>query len=96
MKKKDENGNTIQYKAQLVAQGFFQKPGTDYSNNGTFAPVMWFKSLHTAFRMAAIHEWDMHQMDVKTAYLNSYLKEEIYMVQPSGFNDGTGYVCQLK
>jgi len=39
-KKRDKHGNIIKYKARLVAQGFSQKPGTDYSNNGTFAPVM--------------------------------------------------------
>ena len=44
-KKKDEHGNTVRYKARLVAQGFSQKPGTDYSDNGTFAPVMRFESL---------------------------------------------------
>ena len=91
--KKDENSNTIQYKAQLVAQEFSQKPGTDYSNNGMFAPIMQFESLCTAFGMAAIHRWDMCQMDVKTTYLNDYLKKEIYMVQPSGFNNGTGCIC---
>jgi len=76
MKKKDENSNTIRYKARLITQGFSQKPGT-------FAPIMRFESLHTAFGMAAIHGWDMRQMDIKTAYLNGYLEEEIYMVQPS-------------
>jgi len=95
-KKKDEHGNTIWYKAQLVTQGFSQKPGTDYSNNGMFAPVMRFESLCTAFGMAAINGWDMRQMDVKTAYLNSYLEEEIYMLQHSGFDDGTGCVCRLR
>ena len=96
MKKKDEHGNTIWYKARLITQGFSQKPGTDYSNNRTFVPVMWFESLCTVLGMAAINGWDMHQMDVKTAYLNGYLKEEIYMVQPSGFDDGTEHICQLR
>jgi len=96
MKKKDEHGNTIQYKAWLIAQGFSQKPRTDYSNNGTFALVMRFESLHTAFGMAAINGWDMRQMDVKTAYLNGYLEEEIYMLQPSRFDDGMGRICRLR
>jgi len=95
-KKKDEHGNTIRYKARLVAQGFSQKPGTDYSNNSTFASVMQFESLHMAFGIAAINGWDMRQMDVKTAYLNGYLEEEIYMLQPAGFDDGTGRICHLK
>jgi hypothetical protein len=44
-KKRDENGQVIHYKARLVAQGFSQKPGIDYDNNGTFAPVMHFETL---------------------------------------------------
>ena len=96
MKKKDEHGNTIQYKARLVAQGFSQKPGTNYSNNSMFAPIIWFESLCTAFRMVVINRWDICQMDVKTAYLNGYLKEEIYILQPTRFDDGTGHVCHLK
>ena len=95
-KKKDEHGNTIRYKARLVSQGFSQKPRTDYSNNGTFAPIMQFKSLHMAFRMAVINGWNMCQMDVKTVYLNGYLEEEIYMLQPSGFDDGMGHICRLR
>jgi hypothetical protein len=42
-----------------------------------------------------IHRWDMRQMDVKGAYLNGHLKEEIYMKQPAGFDDGSGRVCRL-
>jgi len=57
---------------------------------------MRFESLCTAFGMAAINGWDMRQIDVKTAYLNSYLEEEIYMLQPAGFNDKTGRICHLK
>jgi len=93
MKKKDKHGNTIRYKAWLVTQGFSQEPRTDYSNNGMFALVMRFESLCTAFGMAVINGWDMRQMDIKIMYLNGYLEEEIYMLQPSGFDDGTGRVC---
>ena len=95
MKKKDEHGNIIHYKAQLITQGFSQKSSTNYSNNGTFVPVMWFESLHTAFSMATNNGWKMHQMDVKTAYLNGYLEKEIYMQQPARFDNKTGHVCQL-
>ena len=90
LRKKDEDRNIESYKAQLVAQGFFQKPGTDYSDTGTFAPVMRFETLRTMLALAAIYSWDMHQMDVKGVYLNSWLKEEIYMKQPAGFNDRSG------
>jgi len=57
---------------------------------------MQFESLCTVFGMAAINGWDMRQMDVKTAYLNGYLEEEIYMLQPSGFDNGTGCICRLR
>ncbi|CAA7266308.1 unnamed protein product [Cyclocybe aegerita] len=95
-KKHDEHGNVIKYKARIVAQGFSQKPGTDYSNDGTFAPVMRFETLRTGLGLAAINGWDLRQFDVKGAYLNGYLEEEIYMRQPPGFDDGTGRVCLLK
>ena len=96
MKKKDEHGNTIWYKARLIAQGFSQKSGTNYSDNSMFTPVMQFESLCTAFGMAVINEWEMCQMDIKAAYLNGYLEEEIYMQQPARFNNKTGCVCRLK
>ena len=70
LRKKDENRNIESYKAWLVAQGFSQKPGTDYSNTGTFTPMMRFETLWTMLALAAINGWDMHQMDVKGAYLN--------------------------
>ena len=54
-KKQNEYGEVIKYKARLVAQGFSQKPGTDFSNDGTFAPVMRFKTLRTLLAFSAIH-----------------------------------------
>ena len=78
LRKKDENGNEA-HKAQLVAQGFSQKPRMDYSDTGTFAPMMCFETLRTMLALAAINGWDMRQMDVKGADLNGWLKEEIYM-----------------
>jgi hypothetical protein len=85
----------IEYKARLVAQGFTQKPGTDFSNMGTFAPVMRFETLRTLLALAAVNGWHLCQMDVKEAYLNGRLTEELYMKQPTGFEDGTGRVCRL-
>ena len=95
LRKKDEDRNIESYKAQLVAQGFSQKPGMDYSDTGTFAPVMCFETLRTMLALAVINSCDMRQMDVKGVYLNSWLKEEIYMKQLAGFDDGSGRVCQL-
>ena len=94
-KKRDEHGNVIRYKARLVAQGFTQKPGMDYSNDGTFAPVMRFESLRTLLALTAVNNWKLRQFDIKGAYLHGMLHEVIFMEQPEGFNDGSGRVCRL-
>ena len=93
LRKRDENGNIVRFKARLVAQGFSQKPGTDYSNNGTFAPVMRFETLRTLLALGAVNNWKIRQFDIKGAYLHGTLHETIYMRQPEGFNDGSGRVC---
>ena len=95
VRKRDDNGDIAQWKARLVAQGFSQKPGTDYENDGTFAPVMRFETLRTLFANAAVNKLHLRQFDVKGAYLNGYLNETIYMQQPPGFEDGTSKVCLL-
>ena len=59
MRKRDEHGMITKYKARLVAQGFSQKPGTDYSDNGTFAPVMRFETLRTMLAHSAINNWKL-------------------------------------
>ena len=91
--KKDENGNIIKYKACLIAQGFSQKLGVDYMDMEIFAPVMHIETLWTMLALVTINKWDMWQMDVKGAYLNGWLKEEIYMKQPAGYEDRSGCVC---
>ena len=96
LRKRDENGEITKYKARLVAQGFSQKPGTDYSDNGTFAPVMRFETLRTMLAHTAINNWKLRQFDIKGAYLHGELKEEIYMAQAPGYNEGTGQVYSLK
>jgi transposase InsO family protein len=78
-KKRDEHGNVVKFKARLVAQGFSQKPGTDYNNDGTFAPVMRFDTLRTLLAFAAVHNLKLRQFDVKSAYLHGKLSETIYM-----------------
>src|SRR5258708_15775785 len=90
-KKFDEHGNLSRFKARLVAQGFSQIPGQDYSD--TFSPVMWLNSFRILCAIAAMTDLEIAQMDIKGAYLNGKLNEEIYMRQPDGFNDGTGRVC---
>jgi hypothetical protein len=94
-KKRDENGRVIKFKARLVAQGFSQKPGTDYDNDGTFAPVMRFETLRTLLAYAAVNNLKLRQFDVKSAYLHGRLNEVIYMNQPPGYNDNSGQSCLL-
>jgi hypothetical protein len=76
------NGGTKE-KSRLVAQGFTQVPGVDYEE--TYSPVVRYASLRALFALAAHHDWEVHHMDVKSAYLNGKLEETIYMEQPAGF-----------
>ena len=71
------------YKARLVAKGFRQKQGIDYDE--TFSLVAMLKSIQILFAIAAYHDYEIWQMDVKTAFLNENLEEEVYMSQPKGF-----------
>ena len=93
--KRNEEGKIIKYKARLVAQGFSQKPGVDYSDNGTFAPVIYFETLRTMLAHTAIHNWKPQQFDIKGAYLHGYLEEELYMAQPPGNGDDSQWVQKL-
>src|SRR6266702_6848172 len=84
------------YRARLVAKGFTQIPGIDF--NETFSPVAHFESLRLLLALAALEDWHVHQMDVKSAFLNGMLEEEIYMEQPQGFimSGQETRVCRLK
>lgn len=81
------------YKARLVAKGCSQKYGLDYME--TYSPVAQFKSIRLIFGVVATNKMKLAQFDVKTAFLNGDLQEEIYMVQPPGYEDGTERVCRL-
>ncbi len=78
--KQGANGEVERYKARLVARGFTQTYGVDY--NKTFAPMAKFTSIRCILALAALEDMEIHQMDVKTAFLNGELEEEIYMEQP--------------
>src|SRR5271170_2621363 len=68
------------YKMRLVAKGFSQKPGIDYEE--TFAPVAKFATIRALLSIAAHYDLEIHQMDVRTAFLNGDLEQDIYMKQP--------------
>jgi hypothetical protein len=93
VKKVDEQGRVSRHKARLVALGCSQIPGVDFTE--TFAPVVRLESVRAALAIAAIEDLEIIQMDIRGAYLNGELKEEIYMWQPPGFEDGTGHVWKL-
>ena len=67
----------------FVACGFSQKEGTTYEE--TFAPVARYTSIRTILALATVMKWKIHQMDVKTTFLNGVVEEEVYVEQPLGF-----------
>ena len=81
--KMNAKGDIEKYKARLVAQGFSQQPGIDY--NETFSPIERIDTVRMVLAIAAQNRWIMHQMDVKSTFLNGYLDEEVYVGQPLGY-----------
>jgi hypothetical protein len=87
------DGSLERYKARLVAKGFTQRAGIDFDE--IFSPVARGESIRTLIAIAVQRQMYIHQMDVKTAFLNGHLEEEIYMNQPSGYVQNPGLVCKL-
>jgi hypothetical protein len=81
--KYDSNGNIGRFKARLMAKGFTQREGIDYTE--IFSPVSCKDSLGIIISLVAHYNIELHQMDVKTAFLNGDLLENVYMAQPKGF-----------
>ncbi|KAK2445004.1 putative mitochondrial protein [Trifolium repens] len=94
--KSDENGTITRNKARLVAQGYTQIEGLDFEE--TFAPVARLESIRLLLGVACILKFKLYQMNVKSAFLNGYLQEEVYVEQPKGFVDSEhpNYVYILK
>ncbi|KAF0928878.1 hypothetical protein E2562_010736 [Oryza meyeriana var. granulata] len=81
--KRDEQGAVVKHKARIVAKGYIQQQGIGYDE--VFAPITRMESVRMLLAVAAQRGWLVHHMDVKSAFLNSELKEEVHVRQPLGF-----------
>ncbi|GJT06761.1 ribonuclease H-like domain, reverse transcriptase, RNA-dependent DNA polymerase [Tanacetum coccineum] len=93
--KKDANGDIIKHKARLVAKGYIQEHGIDFEE--VFAPVARMETIRLLLAIAANNKWEVHHLDVKSAFLHGELKEEVYVTQPEGFmkREDNGKVYRL-
>ncbi|CAJ2642238.1 unnamed protein product [Trifolium pratense] len=94
--KLNEQGEVVRNKARLVAQGYSQQEGIDYTE--TFAPVARLEAIRLLLSYAVNHGITLYQMDVKSAFLNGFISEEVYVKQPPGFEDVSNpeHVFKLK
>ena len=81
--KLNERGEVDKYKARLVVLGYAQKYGIDYKE--VFAPVARWDSIRLILALAAHKDWNIYQLDVKSAFLHGNLEENVYVEQPKGF-----------
>jgi len=90
------DGSAEKYKARFVTHGFSQKEGIDYDK--IFAPVARYTTIYSIIALAASQGWNLHQMDVKIAFLHGSIKKQVYVEQPEGFEiyDRESHVCRLK
>jgi hypothetical protein len=81
--KEGENGEVVWNKSRLVAQGYSQKEGIDYEE--TFAPVAHLEAIRILLTFSVAKGFKLYKIDVKSAFLNGFLEEEVYVKQPPGF-----------
>ncbi|KAL6311476.1 hypothetical protein AAG906_012064 [Vitis piasezkii] len=94
--KHNPDGSINRFKARLVAKGFTQSYGIDYEE--TFAPLAKLNSIRVLLSVAVNLDWNLHQLDVKNAFLNGELEEEVYMKIPPSMEtpENSGKVCKLR
>ena len=83
--KKNEDGKVVTNKSRIVAKGYLQEEGIDFEES--FAPVARLEAIRIICAFACFKNFKLFQMDVKSAFLNGYIKEEVYVEQPPGFVD---------
>lgn len=88
------DGSVERLKARLTAQGFRQRDGIDYFD--TYAPVLCYTTLRVLLALVAAEDYELHQMDVETAFLNADVQEDLYMRVPDGVQAPEGTVCKLR
>ena len=92
-RKLNADGSIERYKARLVIKGFFQRPGLDY--NAVFSPVVRASTVRLFFSIVASFDLECHAIDIKNAFIQGDLEEQIFMQQPAGYDDNTGRACLL-
>jgi hypothetical protein len=92
--KRDVNGKPVRHKARLVAKGYNQQHGVDYDE--TFSPVIKAQTLRILIALSLHTDNIIEQLDVKTAFLNAYVKERIYVESPDGMNINKRFVLMLQ
>nr|KYP40843.1 Retrovirus-related Pol polyprotein from transposon TNT 1-94 [Cajanus cajan] len=92
--KENQDGTINKYKARLVAKGFHQKFGCDYSE--TFSPVIKPVTIQVILTLTVTYHWPIKQVDINNVFLNGFLEEDVYIMQPPGLevSDKT-LVCKL-